>query len=671
MKIGKLALLTALTLGALFHQSDGQAVRPLAEQLKLASIMPRGALVYLQAHDLSALMKTWMASPVRDQFYKSPSFDTFSKSRIYVKLQNREADFEKAIGFSMDEGRLKELAGGASAIAIYDIGKLEIVFVTEMPRTAAVATTLFKGVPRFEERSAGGATYYSHDVSTDGGRLNQQFCFAYSQGRLIVTTTEGLMIRALGNSNATGADSLLADVMATSGQAKGFAAHDLTMWLDQTQLNKSRHFNSYWIYHNSSEQQEHSLANIQTGLIDLRLAADGMHEERWFVLRPDEKGPAAGQPDRTISGEDAAALMRLAPPSVQLIQVHGNTGAGRDLSEDATKGVNADASKGASMEPRDDLGLAVARSLFAKLPSDSETATGASESLGSTDESQGQRTGPYNHLDNRFDVDVDDDGSLGPSPAVRGAKKSQTKQSAAPAEDPEKRFAGIASAMLSPISVGGYCEMVRSSLDPGKPFARFERAVAIAMKGGVSVDRAALERAITDELRARFVVTGVQPVFEWRDEGGVRYVAQSLLDQGAAYAVSGKYLVLASSKELARDILRTASAPAGAAKPGEPVELYSVVRIADAKPVFDKLMNKLDGRTNELETEKTAKTATSAVSKDNDDGDESKEGDDNNQEVKFFSDNISSLIAASAIREMRLRRETTGSVMREQVTYSW
>jgi len=39
-------------------------------------------------------------------------------------------------------------------------------------------------------------------------------------------------------------------------------------------------------------------------------------------------------------------------------------------------------------------------------------------------------------------------------------------------------------------------------------------------------------------------------------ESGVRYLAQSLMEQGSAYAVSDEFLVLASSREFARDILK-------------------------------------------------------------------------------------------------------------------
>ena len=284
----KLTVLIIVLMTALAHRSDGQQAPALSDQLRLAAVMPRGAMLYLQASDLSALMKTWLASPVRSRFYDSASFAAFQKSRVYLKLQDRKKDIETAIGVGLDENRLAELAGKASAISIYDIGKIEMVFVTEVPRARAVASALFKQAPQFQERSADGTSYYVRDVTTDGGRLNQQFCFAYVDGKLIVTTTEGLMIRAIANIKGAGGESLGSDVVALAETARGFAAHEATMWLDQARLNRNRYFDNYWIHQNAAGE----LSNIQTALIDLRFTREGMIENRWF--RVGDRGQVTG-----------------------------------------------------------------------------------------------------------------------------------------------------------------------------------------------------------------------------------------------------------------------------------------------------------------------------------------------------------------------------------------
>jgi hypothetical protein len=626
MKTTRIILLILVAVVAASHKSDGQQARPVAEQLRLAAVMPSGALVYVQARDLSALMKAWLASSINEKFYKSASFTAFSKSRIYLKFQDRKNDFESALGFGLDEARLAELAGGMSAISIYDIGNLELVFTTEVSRERAVATTLFKQAPQFQERTSANGVYYVHDVTTDGGELRQQFCFAHVAGKMVVTTTEGLMVRTLENIKAAGTDSLLTNVLATLEGTKGFAAHEFTLWLDQARLNRARHFKSYWIHNNINEQADSSLANIESGLIDLRITPQGMNEQRWFKM----VAGAANKNASAISGDQASALLRFAPSNAQLVKVRA---------------------QGSSEE----LNNAISQALFGKLPAGSITRPEIPDHTrynSSNEDETATKTERYSRLDTRFDVDVDDEqapkrgsaGEAGNPLAGRSVKKEATAQRALP------DFNSI----LARLSPAGYSELVRSKTDAGKPFVRFERAVVIEMKSDAAVDRAAIERVITDEVRARFVVAGVDPKLGWQDEASVRHLAQSLLEQGAAYSISGKYLVFASNKEFARDILQAASTPAlaPATKIDGALEFYSLIRVAEARPVFDKLMSKLDG-----------KEEKSAANQDQD--------EESSSTINFFSDNISSLISASTIREVRLHREVSGAIATERILYSW
>lgn len=631
MRNNRLILLIVMAVTALAHRSDGQQAQPVADQLRLAGVMPRGAMVYVQANDLAALMKTWLASPVRSQFYDSASFAAFQKSRIYLKLQDRKKDFESAVGVGLDENRLTELAGRASAVSIYDIGKIELVFVTEVPRARAVASALFKQAPQFQERSADGISYYVRDVITDGGRLNEQFCFAYLEGKLIITTTEGLMIRAIGNLKTPGSESLLPDVIALAEASNAFAAHDVTMWLDQARLNHNRYFDNYWIHHNANG----SLAGIERGLIDLRISRDGLTEQRWFKMGDAGRGAGIG----SLSAEGARSLVKFAPADAQLVEVHSG----------ATDGAAP----------------AIEQALFGKLPDQSWSPPEIPDRTRSSGkEDENTRAQRYSRLDARFDVDVDD----AQAPKRGSSADSQSPEKRKASEPVAREFVKSAGAIIGSLATGAYGEFVRSKTEAGKPFMRFERAVVIQLKPEAALNNEALERAITDELRARFVVAGTEPKLAWQDEGPIRFVAQTLLQQGAAYSTSGGFLVLASSKEFASDILQAgkptgnqsekartsvtippSGAPSGVTD--APLVFYAVVRIAAAKPVFDTLMSKLDGRTPQIKS--------------------SGKDDEEEREIKFFSDNLSSLIAASAIGEMRLTRQLSGQMMTERVTYSW
>jgi hypothetical protein len=450
-------------------------------------------------------------------------------------------------------------------------------------------------------------------VATDGGRLNQQFCFAHVEGKLIVTTTEGLMIRTVANAKAAGADSLSSDVIALAEQAAGFTAHDITMWLDQSRLNRNRYFENYWIHHNA----EGALANIESGLIDLRITREGMNEQRWF--RMGSGNPASS----AIPGEQVAAFMRFAPADAQLVHVKAAAGT-------------------------EHLSSAIEGSLFGKLPDETWSPAEIPDRTRS-DGNEGEhiRAERYNRLDSRFDIDVDD----AQAPRRKAEGGSQEVEKKKPTEPAASEFLRSVGAILDGASTTSYCQLVRSKAEAGRPFVRFERAIVAQLKPEAALNREALERAVVDELRARYVVAGTQPQLEWKDDGAVRFVAQSLLEQGAAYSISGRYLVMASSREFASDILQ-ASKSAGQTPESTDglVDSYAVVRIAAAKPAFDILMSKLDGRN---------QGATTAV-----------KGDDEQREVKFFSENISSLIAASGFREVRLAQKS-GSITTQRASYLW
>ena len=90
------------------------------------------------------------------------------------------------------------------------------------------------------------------------------------------------------------------------------------------------------------------------------------------------------------------------------------------------------------------------------------------------------------------------------------------------------------------------------------------------------------------------------------------------------------------------------------------VSFYALVRIADARPVFNKLMAKLDGKVAEPPAPKAKK-----------EDQEEESTDESVSNIKFFSDNLSSLVSATTIRDVRLRRESSGPLVIERLVYSF
>ncbi|HLG17018.1 MAG TPA: hypothetical protein VJH03_21320, partial [Blastocatellia bacterium] len=350
----------------------------------------------------------------------------------------------------------------------------------------------------------------------------------------------------------------------------------------------------------------------------------GLVEQRWFVIA----GPAAAR--ASLNSDQAKALIRFAPAAAQLVQARAQ----RENSEDAAR--------------------AVSHALFGVLPAGaSEPNDIPPDRTRATDEDGGTggRTERYSHLDARFDRDVDDEQAPGEKrggPQFSDSKPGSSNLKAEPAgaDRDGSAFAKRLGQILKPASPDAYCELARSKVETGKPFVGFERAVVIETEPE-KLDRAAIEGAIIEEMRSRFVVGGVDPGLNWQDEGDVRFLAQTLLEQGAAVGVAGKYIVVASSKEFARDILQAGSAAASTTATIEgDVEFYAVIRVAAAKSIFDRLMSTLDMKPQAQEEDQT-------------------------HEVRFFSENLSSLVSAAGFREVRVRRASEGALMVETVLYSW
>src|SRR5581483_2469426 len=185
MKVDRMKRITKAILAAVFITaalamvSDSAPQKDAASQLKLSKFMPKGALLYAQSSNLGAQFKMWQASPLHDRYFSSKNYDSFQESRLFLKLQSRSKEFETALGLEFTEDTIASLVGGASAIGVYDLGKLEMVVISEMPRPKAFATVLFANAKSFDERTTGGGTvYYMREFVSDGGRSQQRVAFA-------------------------------------------------------------------------------------------------------------------------------------------------------------------------------------------------------------------------------------------------------------------------------------------------------------------------------------------------------------------------------------------------------------------------------------------------------------------------------------------------------------
>ena len=187
--IKRIALLSALLLcaaGYVFLQT-----RPAA--LELASVMPSGALLYAEAPNFGGVFRDWDASALKADWLKSANYSEFSRSSLFIKLSEVLNQYGGAAGFLPDLKSITELAGTDSALALYEIRDVEFLYVSRLAEADVVKSQLWAVRDKFEQRQAGGVSFY---LQTDAAS-KRTVAFAFTKGYLFLATRDDLVAQAL------------------------------------------------------------------------------------------------------------------------------------------------------------------------------------------------------------------------------------------------------------------------------------------------------------------------------------------------------------------------------------------------------------------------------------------------------------------------------------------
>jgi hypothetical protein len=318
----------------------------------LDQVMPEGALLYIEARDFSGLLKDWNASPERAEWLKSDDYRVFSNSRLFLRLREASDQFAAAAGLPPNMKFLLEAAGRESAVAVYEIGKLEFLYVTRLSSGDFVQSTLWQSRNKFQSRNAGGKPFFTRK-DEESGRV---VAFAVADNYLILGTREDLVAGSLelmsgSKGRALNGEGWYKQARAAASPTPG----DLRMVMNLQNLAIAPHFRTYWIQQNITEMRGYAGA-----VSDLYREGQVYREERVIlpVNNDKEPGPSASAVTALLSSVPsdygfyqagpadtkralavleqkilaprfgAARIERLAP-QVQLTS--GQTGAGTDL----------------------------------------------------------------------------------------------------------------------------------------------------------------------------------------------------------------------------------------------------------------------------------------------------------------------------------------------------
>jgi hypothetical protein len=276
----------------------GQA--PAAPSSSLAAFMPTGSLLFVESPDFAKLVHDWNKSQERQKWLESDNFQVFSRSRLFLRLQDAQRQFAVAAGAPPDMALLDSLAGGQSALAVYDIGNLEFLYITRMPSARAMQNVLWSSREKFEPRKAVDLPYY---VRTEPEK-NRLVAFATSGDYLLLATREDLMAGALGLLSGKSQPRLPDEIWYKSAVAAAGPIGDLRLVMNLPLLVKSPHFRSYWIERNVAELKSYSAE-----VADVHRSAAEVREDRVLL----KTNPPAGAEPLTAARSDLGELIGMVP----------------------------------------------------------------------------------------------------------------------------------------------------------------------------------------------------------------------------------------------------------------------------------------------------------------------------------------------------------------------
>ncbi len=265
----KLSILVLSAAAVAFVQVSATAGRPLAE------LLPAGALLVLESPGFGDLATRWHGSPEKALWLESANYEAFSRSKLFFRLKEAQAEFSAVAGLPTDVALLDSIAGGESALAVYDIGELGFVYLTRLESARTFETLLWRRRANFESRSTAGVTYYARD----DGESGRSVAFAVIDDLLIVGTNADLVARSIRLTTGETVARLIdeqwyaAAVPTPDGQTPA-----LRMRYNLAALIRTPHFRSYWIHQNATQLRSYS-----AGASDLYFTNEGLREERALV----------------------------------------------------------------------------------------------------------------------------------------------------------------------------------------------------------------------------------------------------------------------------------------------------------------------------------------------------------------------------------------------------
>jgi hypothetical protein len=285
--------------GIVVHSADA------AQDASFSKYVPAGPVLYLEAKDLSSLLSDWNSSAEKRMWVSSSNYEVFSRSRLFLRLNPPGDQFAAAAGLPPDMNFASQVAGTHSALALYDIGNLQFLYITYLPSAKSMQTQLWQTRAKFEPRNAAGVNFYARRDPES----QKEVAFAVTGDYLLLATRADLVAGALQLISGSKDRTIETEPWFAQTVLAAKEPGDLRMVLNLEKIVPSPYFRTYWAQQNITDMKQYSAA-----VSDLFFSGKQYREERILIAK---NTPGA----ESDAGPNAAAdLIRFVPENSGVYQ---------------------------------------------------------------------------------------------------------------------------------------------------------------------------------------------------------------------------------------------------------------------------------------------------------------------------------------------------------------
>jgi hypothetical protein len=219
-----------------------------AAEHPLIKWVPGNPLVLVSGQDPAATFEKFQSLELVKTHAETKDRESFDDSKLALKLQARAKEFSEFAEHDLAISTLLELAGDHVTLALYDIGELRFLLLSDLSTAGQAALAYLDQYDSLDARTVGGRTYRVKEDPDRGLTL----ALHRSDGLLAVSNDITLIEGALRLAAEEPGDAFIQ----TSGWTEAIASEPATaeattlIALDMSRLTEDRYFRNYWTFGN-------------------------------------------------------------------------------------------------------------------------------------------------------------------------------------------------------------------------------------------------------------------------------------------------------------------------------------------------------------------------------------------------------------------------------------